>query len=73
MTAGADPGTAATLASGAVKSLSAQPTFSTLGDLFAKYTGNVVNAAGINSATDGADCWRGAELRHARRFDALAN
>lgn len=49
VTAGADPGTAATLASGAVKSLSAQPTFSTLGDLFAKYTGNVVNAAGINS------------------------
>lgn len=49
VTAGADPGSAATLASGAAKSLSAQPTFSALGDLFAKYTGNVVNAAGINN------------------------
>lgn len=43
VTAGADPGTAATLAAGAVKSLSAQPTFSALGDLFAKYTGNAAN------------------------------
>lgn len=48
VTSGADPGTAATLASGVVKSLSAQPTFSAVGDLFAKYTANAANAAGFN-------------------------
>lgn len=50
VTAGADPNTAATLAAGAVKSLSAQPTFSALGDLFAKYTGNAANYAGAQQA-----------------------
>lgn len=50
VTAGADPGTASTLAAGAVKSLSAAPTFSALGDLFAKYTGAGANAAALNQA-----------------------
>ncbi len=50
VTAGADPNTAATLAAGAVKSLSAQPTFSALGDLFAKYTGNAANYANAQQA-----------------------
>ena len=44
VTAGADPGAAATLAAGAVKSLSAQPTFSALGDLFGRYMTNGVGA-----------------------------
>lgn len=53
VTAGADPGSAATLAAGAVKSLSAQPTFSALGDLFGKYMTNGVGAynAGTNNAS----------------------
>mgnify|MGYP007122145253 CR=1 FL=1 len=50
VTAGADPGTAATLAAGAVKSLSSAPTFSALGDLFAKYTGAGANAVALNNA-----------------------
>ena len=54
VTAGADPGAAATLAAGAVKSLSAQPTFSALGDLFAKYANNGVGAykAGANDPSN---------------------
>lgn len=50
VTAGADPNTAATLAAGASKSLSVQPTFSTLGDLFGKYTANAANYAGAQQA-----------------------
>lgn len=45
VTAGATPGTAASLADGAAKSLSATPAFSAIGDLFGKYVANASNGA----------------------------
>lgn len=45
VTAGATPGTAASLADGAAKSLSATPAFSAIGDLFGKYVANAGNGA----------------------------
>lgn len=71
VTAGADPGTAATLAAGAVKSLSAAPTFSALGDLFAKYTGAAANAQGLNQA--GAPMANYTPISFGQRSGAVTN
>jgi len=53
VTAGASPGTAASLADGAAKSLSATPAFSAIGDLFGKYVANASNGAYANLGIPG--------------------
>ena len=53
VTAGATPGTAASLADGAAKSLSATPAFSAIGDLFGKYVANASNGAYQNLGIPG--------------------